>query len=326
MNVRREFGDVLKPDVAGLHFLMYIGSIDLKYHLPEMKEWNTTFGISGMYQQSSNKGAEVLIPAYTLFDYGVFGVTQRRFKKVFFETGLRFDHRLFHSKSFTEDSLECFAGSKRMFWNISGSIGLSYKADESWVLKFNVAKGFRAPVAAELGANGEHEGTYRYEYGNTKLKPESSYQVDAGVSYSSEHVNVNLDVFENTILNYIYIQKLSSVTGGDSLMPGEDGNLIPAFQFRQNSALLAGAEITMDIHPHPADWLHFENSFGYVYAINLNQPDSAKYLPFTPPAHYRGELRFDVPKTGEGVDGLFSGIRVDSIFRQKNVLGVGKTE
>ncbi len=326
MNERREFGDVQNATVAGLHFLMHTGSLNLQYHLPEMKEWNTTFGISGMYQQSRNKGDEVLIPAYSLFEYGVFGVTQRRFKKVLFETGLRFDQRFFHSKGLYADSLQRFTDLRKMFWNFSGSIGLSCKADESWVVKFNLAKGFRAPVTAELAANGEHEGAFRYEYGNAGLKPESSYQIDAGVSYSSEHVNVNLDVFENTILNYIFVQKLSSITGGDSLMPGEDGDLIPAFQFRQNNALLAGAEITMDIHPHPADWLHFENSFGYVYAVNLNQPDSAKHLPFTPPAHYRGELRFDVPKTGNWVRGLFAGIRFDYFFRQNNILRADNTE
>ena len=326
MNERREFGDVFNPTVAALHFVMHTGSADVQYHLPEMKEWNTTFGISGTYQQSMNKGSEFLIPAYKLFDYGIFGVTQRRFKKLFFEAGLRFDQRFYHSQGLYADSSQRFVDLKKMFWNFSGSIGLSYRANDSWVIKFNLAKGFRAPVAAELGSNGQHSGTFRYEYGNPDLKPESSYQVDAGISYSSEHVNVNLDVFENTIINYIYVQKLGSGSGGDSLLPGDGGKLIPAFRFKQNNALLAGAEITMDIHPHPADWLHFENSFGYVYAVNLHQPDSAKYLPFTPPAHYRGELRFDVPKTGDLVRGLFAGLHFDYYFQQKHALLADNTE
>jgi iron complex outermembrane receptor protein len=326
MNERREFGNVQNPTLAGLHFLMHTGSLDMQYHLPERKEWNTTFGISGMYQQSMNKGSEFLIPAYNLFDYGIFGVTQKRFNKLFFEAGIRFDQRFFHSQSLYEDTIQRFADLKKLFWNFSGSIGLSYKANENWVVKFNLAKGFRAPVAAELASNGAHEGTFRYEYGNPNLKPESSYQVDAGVSYSSEHVNVSLDVFENTILNYIYTQKLNSETGGDSLRDDGEGNPIPAFQFKQNNAVLAGAELTMDIHPHPADWLHFENSFGYVYAVNLNKPDSAKYLPFTPPAHYRGELRFDIPKTGDWVRGLFAGVHFDYFFQQNHALLENNTE
>ena len=326
MNERREFGDVQNPSAAGLHFTMHTGSLDVQYHLAEMKEWNTTIGISASIQQSRNKGSEFLIPAYNLFDYGVYGITQRRFQKLFFEAGLRFDQRFYQAEALTVDSNPRFASLKKMFWNFSGSIGFSYHANDSWVIKFNLAKGFRAPVAAELGSNGEHEGTFRFEYGNPDLKPESSYQVDAGLSYSSEHVNVNLNVFENTILNYIYTQKLSNVTGGDSLLPADGGNLIPAFQFKQNNALLAGAELTMDIHPHPADWLHFENSFGYVYAINLNRPDSARYLPNTPPAHYRGELRFDIPKTGNSWRGLFIGLHFDYFFQQKHALLADNTE
>ena len=338
MNERREFGDVLQPTVAALHFVMHSASFDLQYHLPELKEWNTTFGFSALYQQSNNKGSEFLIPAYHLFDYGIFGVTQRRFQKLFFEAGIRFDQRFYTSQSLylneknqittvsDTSSTQKFSALKKMFWNFSGSLGLSYRANENWVIKFNVAKGFRAPVAAELGSNGQHSGTFRYEYGNANLKPESSFEFDAGISYSSEHVNVNLDVFENTILNFIYIQKLSTADGNDSLVAGEDGNLLPSFQFKQNNALLAGAELTMDIHPHPIDWLHFENSFGYVYAVNLSQADSAKYLPFTPPAHYRGELRFDVPKTGDWVRGLFAGLHFDYFFQQNHALLANRTE
>ncbi len=338
MNERREFGDALHPMAAGLHFLMHTGSLDIQYHLPEMKDWNSTVGISGTYQNSRNKGTEFLIPADHLFDYGIFALTQRRFHHLFFEAGLRFDQRFFHSQQLflqadgvvsnesDTSATQIFSDLKKMFWNISGSIGLSYRANDNWVIKFNVAKGFRAPVAAELASNGQHEGTFRYEYGNANLKPESSYQVDAGIDYTSEHVNVSVDVFENSILNYIYIQKLSNKTGEDSVLPTADGSWIQAFQFRQNNAVLAGVEVTMDIHPHPADWLHFENSFGYVYAVNLHQPDSAKYLPYTPPAHYRGELRFDIPKTGSWIRGLFAGIHFDYFFQQNHVLLMDNTE
>jgi iron complex outermembrane receptor protein len=326
MNERREFGDVLQPNRAGLHFAMHTVTLDVQYHLPEMKEWNTTFGVSGMYQNSLNKGTEFLIPAYHLFDYGIFGITQKRFGKILFEAGLRFDQRFFKSESLVQDSLQRFTGLGKSFYNFSGSIGFSYHANESWTIKFNAAKGFRAPVAAELASNGQHDGTFRYEYGNANLKPESSFQFDAGVAYNSEHINFNVDVFENNILNFIYTQKLSAITGGDSLQTGYDGNLIPAYQFKQNNALLTGAEITMDIHPHPADWLHFENSFGYVYAVQLKQSDSSKYLPFTPPAHYRGELRFDIPKTGKIIRNVFAGVHFDYFFHQNHVLSQNNTE
>jgi iron complex outermembrane receptor protein len=41
-------------------------------------------------------------------------------------------------------------------------------------------------------------------------------------------------------------------------------------QFRQAAATLVGFEIKFDLHPHPLDWLHFENSFSMV-AGHFNQ-------------------------------------------------------
>ena len=40
-----------------------------------------------------------------------------------------------------------------------------------------------------------------------------------------------------------------------------EGDYLSAFQFVQGNANLLGGEIIVDIHPHPFDWLHFENSF-----------------------------------------------------------------
>ena len=59
-----------------------------------------------------------------------------------------------------------FAAFKKDFSNISGSAGLSYEATKEVTLKFNLARGFRAPSLAELASNGAHEGTNRYEVGD----------------------------------------------------------------------------------------------------------------------------------------------------------------
>jgi iron complex outermembrane receptor protein len=63
-----------------------------------------------------------------------------------------------------------FTGAKSNFSAVSGSIGASYEASKKSVVKLNVARGFRAPNIGELGANGRHEGTFRYEIGNPDLK------------------------------------------------------------------------------------------------------------------------------------------------------------
>lgn len=337
MNVRKEFGDVLQPASAALLFSLHTGTLNFDYLLPNTKGWEMRFGLSFVYQNNHNKGSEFLIPNYQQFENGFWTICQKKFKNLHFEAGLRFDYRVFSSnflylnkngdptRQIDSTTIRKFTGIKKLFYDFSGSVGFSYTANDHWTFRFNLSKGFRAPVAVELCSNGAHEGSNRYEYGNTKLKPESNYQIDAGVSYSSKHLTIKLDLFENTIVNYIYSQKLSSYTGSDSLM-FNDNRWMPAYRFEQNHALLAGLEAEINIHPLAADWLRFRNAFGYVYAQQIISSNSAKYLPFTPPAHYRGELQFDIPKTGKTFQHLFIGMHFDYYFRQNHVLSLNNTE
>lgn len=67
-----------------------------------MKEWHTSFGVNGMQQQNKNKGGEVLIPEYSLFDFGAFVYFQRFYKDGTISGGLRFDNRSVDGKSFSK--------------------------------------------------------------------------------------------------------------------------------------------------------------------------------------------------------------------------------
>jgi iron complex outermembrane receptor protein len=66
---------------------------------------------------------------------------------------------------------------------------------------------FRAPNFAELASNGAHEGTNRYEIGNTDLKSEVSLQGDAGIELTTEHVSLDASLFYNHINNFIFYER-----------------------------------------------------------------------------------------------------------------------
>ena len=63
------------------------------------------------------------------------------------------------------------------------------------------------------------------------------------------------------------------------------------FRYGQGDARLLGGEISVDIHPHPLDWLHFENSLFDGARPELNQPEGLTYLPFIPADRLQSELR-----------------------------------
>ena len=335
LNQRREFGDVLEPNTPELYLHLQTFNYALKYYFPEMKGWQTTAGINGMQQTNENKGEEFLIPGYDLFDFGAFAVTSKTFNKLTLSGGLRFDNRSMNSKALFLDENghpastgnSKFDAFKRNFSNISGSVGISYEASEQVVLKLNAARGFRAPNIAELSANGVHEGTIKYEYGNQELKPEVSTQVDAGVDFNTEHVSLTASVFYNHINNFIFSRKLFNAAGTDSIPAADNDEGYAAFKYQQTDANLYGGEMMLDIHPHPIDWLHFENTFSYVRATASNGTDSTKYLPNIPASRWLSELKGRFKKVGKSpLRNAYVGVQMEVNLAQNDVFSAYETE
>jgi len=332
-NRRQEFADILHPDQYGLYFQLQTVNYDIHYQLPEFKGYNFSVGVNGMYQQSLNKGIEFLVPEYSLFDAGVFIVGKKTVGKLDISGGLRFD-----SRSQTGDALYLTAAGMKTaptdplatlrftpfsdrFTGISGSLGATLQLSNQWITKLNLSRGFRAPNIDELGSNGVHEGTIRYEIGNPQLKSETSLQLDYELGFNTEHVSAKLNLFANSISNYIFSHKLNSLIGGDSIQAGN-----PVYKFDSGNVNMMGGEVTVDIHPHPLDWLHFENSVSYVSSQLLNQPDSTRYLPFTPAPKWISELRANFRNSGKLLKNSFVSIGIEHEFKQDKIYQAYQTE
>jgi len=348
-NRRREFGheheeehepepetEHTDEEDPSLYFDLQTMGYDLKYFLPEVGNWKTTFGINGMRQSNQNRGVEFLIPEYRLLDVGFFGFTQYNTDNLHLSGGLRFDRRSIVSDALYLNREEAptanpaeiaetkFGGFKRNFSNVSGSAGATYDFSDKLSGKLNVARGYRSPNIAELASNGRHEGTIRYEVGNPDLNPETSLQLDAGLNLNTEHITVEVNGFHNSIQNYIFPEKLLSVLGGDSISDPED----PAatFKYVQGNARLYGGEISIDVHPHPLDWLHFQNSFSLVRGIQANQPDSTRNLPFIPAPRLQSEIRINFNGQNNLVRNWFARLEVEHYFTQNKAFTAFGTE
>jgi iron complex outermembrane receptor protein len=283
--------------------------------------WNASVGINGMFQENKNRGEEVLIPEYNTTDAGVFAFVQKNLDKFSLSGGLRFDNRNTKSKAYMEGNELKFESFTRSFSNVSGSAGLSYLPTSALTFKFNLSRGFRAPSIPELSSNGSHEGTNRYEYGNRSLVSETSLQTDLGAEFNSEHISVSTSLFNNSISNYIFYRKLEAVGGSDSLV---DGNM--AFKFDQRNASLAGFEAVIDIHPHPLDWLHFENTISFVRGRFREGIEGNRNIPFMPAAHWVSEIRADFEGESKFIGNLSLKLQFDNTFRQSDVFTVYNTE
>lgn len=324
-NNRKEFGEIANNNEPALYFNLKTVNYNVQYHLEENKGWRTTIGLNGMSQTNKNLAEETIIPEYQIFDAGIFLYSKKAFNQFTVSGGVRYDVRKIDSKEYFETGTKKFDAFTKNISNASGSIGISYEAQKDLIFKLNIARGFRAPNLAELASNGAHEGTDRYEYGTKNLKSETSFQLDAGFDLNTEHISIGADVFYNSINHFIFYNRLQNVLGADSLVLHQ-GDLLQAFQFNQANATLTGYELKIDIHPHPLDWLHFENNFSYVRG-KFKQPVAQSInIPFIPPARYRGELRADFKKVNSFLQKLYVKTEWEYMFSQKNIFTSFNTE
>ena len=345
-SARREYSHP-EIQIPGLYLLLNTYSYDVKYYFKEKNGFSVTTGFNGMYQNNNvTKGTEYIIPSYQQFDVGPFIFVKKRMEKLELSGGLRYDFRDYRNDDLysetdpvtgfdhvvngkdTMGADHPFSAYKHTFSGMSGSIGLSYKFNDKFSMKANLGRGYRAPNVSEISANGVHPGTNMFQIGNLNFKPEFSLQEDLGATFTSTHVSINADVFNNNIQNYIYNEKLQNAEGQDSIIvPGNQ-----TFKFVASRANLYGGELSIDVHPHPWDWLHFENSLSVVYAVNRGVAgegkisDSAKYLPFIPPLHTISELRANIKKVGNIFANAFVKVQFEVYATQNRVYLQNNTE
>jgi iron complex outermembrane receptor protein len=348
-SVRREFSHPEAPyqNLAGLYLQLNTVTYDLKFFIPEFSNWETVVGVNGMYQvNDATQGTEFLIPSYHQFDFGGFATIKKDFGKLNLVGGFRYDFRNFNNQElYTKpnpvtgfeqpvsgnDILgadKLFSNYKTSFNGLTGSLGFSYLMDESWALKLNLSRGYRAPNISEISSHGVHPGTNLYQIGNSQFKPEFSDQADLGVSFTSRSVNASTSLFVNKIDHYIYNQRLLKTNGKDSL--SYSGSVAyPTYKFQQGSILLYGFEANIDVHLIKE--LHFDNSASLIFGDNNSYTGAqktieTKYVPFMPPFRYISELKYEWSGRNAFFVKPFVKVQVQYTATQTRVFTYDKTE
>jgi iron complex outermembrane receptor protein len=306
---RREFTHPTEPDIPGLNLNLNTYTYDVKYNFNLDDDIETSVGVNGMYQTNAlGESTAFPIPAYHQFDIGPFLIVKKSFGKLDLSAGARYDSRSFTgqaayidtSKAFypsiytgpnpttTPNVVPQFSALSKTFSGATGSFGATYNFSDAFLLKANIARGFRAPSIAELSANGPDPGSQIYHVGNSNFKPEFNVQEDIGAFLTLPNVSFSIELFNNNIQNYIFQEQELNADGTPVVTQGYN-----TFTYVQSKARINGGEFNLDIHP--VSWLHFQNSLSLTYGQNLGNggpvADSLKYLPFIPPLHTHSELR-----------------------------------
>ena len=344
---RREYTHPTEPDIAGLNLHLSTYTYDVKYNYIIGNDFEATAGINGQYQNNSiGEATDFPIPAYHQFDIGPFFILKKTFGKLDLEGGARYDTRSFSGQAAyidtsvahfpvlytgpnpagTPNVTQQFSTLNKTFTGATGSFGATYNFSGAFLIKGNIARGFRAPSIAELSANGPDPGSQIYHVGNSTFKPEFNLQEDLGAFLTLPNVSASIELFNNNIQNYIYQQQVLNPDG----TPAHNPNFptYNVFTYVQSHARINGGEFNLDLHPW--HWLHFENSLSLTYGTNLGNggavADSLKYLPFIPPLHTHSELRGTFSKGFSSFRNVYAFLGFDHFNAQNRFFSAYGTE
>jgi iron complex outermembrane receptor protein len=299
-NDRSEFED---SNDANLQMILKTFNYDFKYHLAKIGRVESILGLQGLFQTNTNKANEILIPNATVKDFGVFSTFNYEWQDNVIQTGIRFDNRKITTESHGNFNEISFINAiDKSFNSVNASIGYKSEPFKKTIFRLNIASGFRAPNLAELTSNGVHEGTNRYEKGNSNLKSEQNIQLDLAFAYKNEHIEFFTNGFYNSINKYIFLSPTNTQIDNATV-----------FNYIQGDANLFGGEIGFHFHPHPLDWLHFESSFETVIGKQLH----GDYLPLIPANKINSTLKAEF-KIKNWFTNAYSTINLTNTLKQNN--------
>ncbi|MDF1503791.1 TonB-dependent receptor [Roseisolibacter sp. H3M3-2] len=295
-NLRREFAgaDAAAPDL-GLFVRNWTGFAHL-HHAP-VGPFAGTLGVSAMESRFANRGSKLLIPGSVSRTGAVYLFEQAEVGRWRASLGARFDHRTLSTDG--EAGIGVPA-QRRAFPALTGSAGVLYRLSTPVALVANVARGFRAPAAPDLWANGFHEGTRAFERGAPDLRVETSLNTELGARVTASSLTAELTGFVNRVDDYIYLRPF-----------GAGGGTFDSLQVVQGDARLVGVEGRAAWRALPAVTLQLSGDWVRGQNLSADVP-----LTFIPPLRVVYGLRLDRAAPWRGLRALHAAASAETHARQ----------
>lgn len=298
------FGDV---GIYEIQMNLSTFNYDVKLHLPSQQSSEYIIGFQGLNQTNKNihNRETILLPDATTNNYSLLGLVQHTFyKKLNFQTGLRYDYITLKSQSVGSLSQpEIYRESvNKTYGSVNGSLGATYNISEKLLIRANLATAYRTPNLAELTSKGQHE--LRFEIGDKDLVPEKSYEVDLSGHYHKDNFSSDIAIFRNTINDYIFITPTGETTSSG----------ISIYRYRQANSLLYGGEAGIHLHPKFLKYLHFETTFSSV----IGKQKNGDFLPFIPAFKLNFEIRGEKDKLWS-IENAYISLNLCNVFSQDNI-------
>ncbi len=296
-NFRREYDAADAQDIAlGLLVNTASGFLHL-HHRPLGPFSGGTLGVFALDSRFEKRGTETLIPnsrSQNVALYALEHIERGRWRGTL---GARWDRR---ELAVEDDAVLGLSAQAQRHEAVTGSVGVSYRLTEWSSLVATVGRGFRAPAAPDLFANGFHEGTRAFERGNPTLRVETSLNTDLGFRVEHARVTGEVSVFNNAIDDFIYLRPF-----------GTGGAAFDSLEVVQGNAVLRGVEGRVAVRTLP--WLTLQAAGDLVHGTNtaVDVP-----LTFVPPPRMQLGARAERATLGAALLRPWLSVQVEQNWRQ----------
>jgi len=295
------------PDDLERMFSKHTLSAHVSSHWHVAERHTLRFAANGEWQHNRRAGWGFVIPD---FDYATAGICASEKWDLSshwtLNAGVRYDYAYIHTLPYADwyqtpvngqmVNQERSQEQTRHFHSFTWSAGFNYTMRE-WLVKCNIGKAFRVPIAKELAADGINYHIFRYEQGNAALEPEESYQADLTLGYYGHKLQLQLDPFVGYFPSFIYLSPTASYKEGLQL-----------YRYTQSQVIRTGLEA--QIAYLPLSWLRLSIQGEYLFARQLSGDKAGYGLPFSPPWQITPELKFmwtiKAPKAQQGYAAVYA--------------------
>ncbi|MBN2721347.1 MAG: TonB-dependent receptor [Campylobacterales bacterium] len=247
---------------------------------PQVGIWLGEVGLQAYYKDQELKEGR-LLPSAIEKGQAIYLFEEANLDRWILQGGIRYDITDINaaldgtSAYFVDKGFYDASNHKQNFDSIGGSLGATYKINESWALAGNFTKGFRSPTIFELFAGGVHGGIQAFQIGNPELQPEQSLGIDISLRYNKDVIYGNLTLYSNTINDYIYLANTGfkrNPTTGERAQNG-----LNEMRYTQTDARVDGVELSTEAPLSQS--LTFRAKAEYIRGRDTKNHTALAYIP-----------------------------------------------
>ena len=261
LDVHAYTGQIILNSIPFSNILLKCG-IDLVHQTASSDR--TSFLANLITRSQMNLTPPRVIPNSSRTDIGVFSENEVTIGKLSLFGGFRYDWLEAHS--FQTDRSPIVPSTPRD-QSYSGNLGLVYHLPHNINLPIDLGRAFRSPTLLERYFCGPHQSTV--DKGNPDLKPETSLNIDLGLSQKRDCYEWRVNIFQNIIDEYIGKMRTGIIDQATGLQIDTWQNI--------SQARLRGIEVEGAIHINEGVGVY--STLSYVEGTDTKTNAPLQYIP-----------------------------------------------